>query len=49
MLNPAWAPHCIVLLKKFEKKIVWHLSKTFVAQFDDFVACNVVNVGVVLE
>ncbi len=27
--------------KKFEKnKIVWQLSKTFVAQFDDFVACN---------
>jgi hypothetical protein len=41
MLNLAWDAHFIVLLQKFEKKtIVWQLSKTFVAQFDDFVACN---------
>jgi hypothetical protein len=41
MPNLAWDAHCIVLLQKFEKKkIVWQLSKTFVAQFDDFIACN---------
>jgi hypothetical protein len=41
MLNLAWDAHFIVLLQKFEKKtIVWQLSNTFVAQFDNFVACN---------
>jgi hypothetical protein len=41
MLNLTWDAHFVVVLQKFEKKqVVWQLSKTFVAQFDDFVACN---------
>jgi hypothetical protein len=41
MLNLAWDAHFIVLLQKLKKeKLVWQMSKTFVAQFDDFVAFN---------